>query len=122
MLIQSSNGVQYLASKAPISDNPLYNSRSLCYEMKSGASFGIVLSIGAVLFAILPNILPLQQHLAMAQLVPGSAPAPPPPTPVVGNKTVQLANTTTELANTTASVPAIRSGGAQPSCPPHCND
>jgi len=90
--------------------------------MKSGASFGTVLSIGAVLFAILPNILPLQQHLAMAQLVPGSAPAPPPPTPVVGNKTVQLANTTTEPANTTASVPAIRSGGAQPSCPPHCND
>jgi len=92
--------------------------------MKSGASFGfgIVLSIGAVLFAILPNILPLQQHLAMAQLVPGSAPAPPPPTPVVGNKTVQLANITAELANTTASAPAIRSGGAQPSCPPHCNE
>jgi hypothetical protein len=111
-----------MVSKAPISDNPLYNSRSLCYAMKSGASFGMVLSIGAVLFAISPNILPLQQHLAMAQLVPGSAPAPPPPTPVVGNKTVQLANTTTELANTTASVPAIRSGGAQPSCPPHCND
>jgi len=122
MLIQSSNGVQYMVSKAPISDNPLYNSRSVCYEMKSGASFGIVLSIGAVLFAILPNILPLQQHLVIAQLVPGSAPAPPPPTPVVGNKTVQLANTTTEPANTTASVPAIRSGGAQPSCPPHCND
>ena len=115
MLIQSSNGVQYMVSKAPISDNPLYNSRSLCYEMKSGASFGIVLSIGAVLFAILPNILPLQQHLAMAQLVPGSAPAPPPPTPVIGNKTA-------ELTNTTAEAPAIRSGGAQPSCPPHCNN
>jgi hypothetical protein len=99
----------------PISDNPLYISRSLCYEMKSGASFGLVLSIGAVLFAILPNILPLQQHLAMAQLVPGSAPAPPPPTPVIGNKTA-------ELTNTTAGAPAIRSGGAQPSCPPHCNN
>jgi hypothetical protein len=99
----------------PISDNPLYISRSLCYEMKSGASFGLVLIIGAVLFAILPNILPLQQHLAMAQLVPGSAPAPPPPTPVIGNKTA-------ELTNTTAEAPAIRSGGAQPSCPPHCNN
>jgi hypothetical protein len=99
----------------PISDNPLYISRSLCYEMKSGASFGLVLSIGAVLFAILPNILPLQQHLAMAQLVPGSTPAPPPPTPVIGNKTA-------ELTNTTAGAPAIRSGGAQPSCPPHCNN
>ena len=44
--------------------------------MKSRASVGMVLSIGAVLlFAIWPNILPLQQHLAMAQIVPGIAPA-----------------------------------------------
>ena len=95
MLIQSSNGVQYMVCRAPISDNPLYNSRSLCYEMNSGASFGIVLSIGAVLFAILPNILPLQQHLAMAQVVPGSAPP----------------------ANTTAGAPANTTAihGAQPS-------
>ena len=58
------------------------------------ASFGIVLSIGAVLFAIWPNILPLQQHLAMAQVVPGSAPA-----------------------NTTAGAPANTTAihGAQPS-------
>jgi hypothetical protein len=98
-----------------ISDNPLYSSSLLFYEMISGASFGIILSIGAVLFAILPNILPLQQHFAMAQLVPGSAPAPPPPAPVIGNKTAELTNTTSEA-------PAIRSGGAQPSCPPHCND
>jgi len=40
--------------------------------MISRASFGIILSIGAVLlFAILPNILLLQQHLATAQLIPG---------------------------------------------------
>ena len=42
----------------------------------SRASFGIVLSFGAVLFAIWPNILPLQQHLAMAQIIPGAARAP----------------------------------------------
>jgi hypothetical protein len=58
-----------------ISDNPLYNSRPLCYELISRVSFGIVLSIGAVLLAIWPNILPLQQHLAMAQVDEnGSAP------------------------------------------------
>jgi hypothetical protein len=40
--------------------------------MISKASFGIILSIGAVLlFAIWPNILLLQQHLATAQLIPG---------------------------------------------------
>ena len=45
--------------------------------MISRASFGIVLSIGAMLlFAIWPNILPLQQHLAMAQIIPGAARAP----------------------------------------------
>jgi hypothetical protein len=100
----------------PISDNPLYSSFSLSYEMISRvrASLGIILSIGAVLFAIWPNILPLQQHFAMAQLVPGSAPAPPPPYPVVGNNTVELGNATPgALGNATP--------GAQPSCPPHCN-
>ena|SRR5437763_9277115 len=88
----------------PISDNPLYSSRSLYYEMMFRASFGIVLSIGAVLFAIWPNILPLQQHLAMAQVVPGSAPPP--------------ANTTAGApANTTAGAPANTTAihGAQPS-------
>jgi hypothetical protein len=79
------------------------------------ASFGIVLSIGAVLFAIWPNILPLQQYLAMAQLVPGSAPAPPPPSPVIGNKSA-------EPANATAGALSNGTGGAQPSCPPHCNE
>ena len=66
--------------------------------MISRASFGIVLSIGAVLFAIWPNILPLQQHLAMAQVVPGSAPPP--------------ANTTAGApANTTAGAPANTTAG-----------
>ena len=60
--------------------------------MKSRASVGMVLSIGAVLlFAIWPNILPLQQHLAMAQIVPGSAPMAPSNQIVPGNTT---ANTT----------------------------
>ena|SRR5215510_14313634 len=111
-----------LDNRLSIGDNPLNSSRSLCYEMKSRASFGMVLCIGAVLFAIWPNILPLLQNLAMAQLVPGSAPAPPPPSPVIGNKTAELANTTAELANTTAGAPPIGVGGAQPSCPPHCNE
>ncbi len=45
--------------------------------MISRASLGIVSSIGALLlFAIWPNILPLQQHLAMAQIIPGAARAP----------------------------------------------
>ncbi|MFL6329638.1 MAG: hypothetical protein ACJ705_01345 [Nitrososphaeraceae archaeon] len=82
----------------PISDNPLYSSRSLYYEMVSRAYFGIVLSIGAVLFAIWPNILLLEQHLAMAQVVPGSAPPP--------------ANTTAGApANTTAGAPANTTAG-----------
>jgi hypothetical protein len=60
----------------------------------SRASFGIVLSIGAMLlFAIWLNIIPLQQHLAMAQTIPGvvrpppSGPAPAPssgPAPPIG--------------------------------------
>lgn len=46
--------------------------------MISRASFGIVLSIGAMLlFAIWPNIIPLQQHLAMAQTIPGVVRPPP---------------------------------------------
>ena len=45
--------------------------------MISRASLGIVSSIGALLlFSIWPNILPLQQHLAMAQIIPGAARAP----------------------------------------------
>ena len=65
-------------------------------EMISRAPFGIVLSIGAVLFAIWPNNLPLQQHLAMAQIVPGSAPIAP-------SNQVAPANTTAGApANTTA--------------------
>ena len=78
----------------PISDNPLYSSRSLHYEIMFRASFGIVLSIGAVLFAIWPHNLPLQQHIAMAQVIPGSAPPP---------------------ANTTAGVPANTTAGVPPS-------
>jgi hypothetical protein len=81
------------------------------------ASFGIVLSIGAVLFAIWPNILPLQQHLAMAQVVPGSAPPIHPSNQTVpGNTTAS--NTTasnTTASNTTASntTAGVR-GGALP--------
>jgi hypothetical protein len=87
--------------------------------MISRASFGIVLSIGAMLLlAIWPNIILLQQHLAMAQTIPGvvrpppSGPVPPPspsiPTAIGG---VIPANTTTAAgvpANTTtaAGVPA----------------
>jgi hypothetical protein len=61
----------------PISDNSLYSWHSLFCGMTSRPSFGIVSSIGAVLLlAIWPNILPLQQHLAMAQIVPGAARVP----------------------------------------------
>jgi hypothetical protein len=80
--------------------------------MISRASFGIVLSIGAMLlFAIWPNIILLQQHIAMAQIIPGvarpppSGPVPPPspsiPTAIGG---VLPANTTAAgaPANTTA--------------------
>jgi hypothetical protein len=64
-----------------------------------------------LLFAIWPNIIPLQQHLAMAQTIPGverpppSGPAPPPsssaPTAIGGGIPV---NTTAAgaPANTTA--------------------
>jgi hypothetical protein len=96
----------------PISDNPLYSSRSLYYEIMFRASFGIVLSIGAVLFAIWPHILPLQQHLAMAQVVPGSA---PPANTTAGQRLYDHlvpANTTAGVpANTTAGVPANTTAG-----------
>src|SRR2546425_12934309 len=68
--------------------------------MISRAPFGIVLSIGAVLFAIWPNNLPLQQHLAMAQIVPGSARIAPSNQVVPGNTTAGA------QANTTAGAPA----------------
>jgi hypothetical protein len=62
----------------------LYSWHSLYFGMISRASFGIVLSIGAMLlFAIWPNIIPLQQHLAMAQNIPGVA-RPPPSGPASG--------------------------------------
>ena len=68
--------------------------------MISRASFGIVSSIGALLLlAIWPNILPLQQHLAMAQIVPGAArvpPSGPPSGPAPANSTTTApANSTT---------------------------
>ena len=91
--------------------NSLYSWHSLYCGMISRASFGIVLSIGAMLlFAIWPNIIPLQQELAMAQTIPGvvrpppSGPAPPPsdsvPTAIGG----AIANFSHPLlgANTTA--------------------
>src|SRR2546428_5821371 len=83
-------------------------------EMISRAPFGIVLSIGAVLFAIWPNNLPLQQHLAMAQIVPGSAPIAPSNQVVPGNTTAGApANTTAGApANTTAGAPANTTAGA----------
>ena len=73
----------------------------------SRASFGIVLSFGAVLFAIWPNILPLQQHLAMAQIIPGAARAP-----TFGSVP---ANTTAGApANTTAGAPANTTAAEAP--------
>jgi hypothetical protein len=75
--------------------------------MMSRASFGIVLSFGAVLFAIWPNILPLQQHLAMAQIIPGAARAP-----TFGSVP---ANTTAGApANTTAGAPANTTAAGAP--------
>ncbi|MGC2667679.1 MAG: hypothetical protein WA220_00690 [Candidatus Nitrosopolaris sp.] len=67
--------------------------------MMSRASFGIVLSFGAVLFAIWPNFLPLQQHLAMAQIIPGAA-----RTPTFGSAS----------ANTTAGAPANTTAAGAP--------
>src|SRR6266487_4103616 len=82
--------------------------------MISRAPFGIILSIGSVLFAIWPNILPLQQQLAMAQIVPGRAPIAPSNQVVPGNTTAGApANTTAGApANTTAGAPANTTAGA----------
>jgi hypothetical protein len=91
----------------PISDNILYRSNSLRYDMISRASFGIVLSIEAILFTIWPHILPLQQHLAMAEIVPGSAPANttgPPANTNLGAPT-HAAHSAAHAANTTAGTP-----------------
>jgi hypothetical protein len=73
--------------------------------MISRASFGIILSIGAVLlFAIWPNILLLQQHLAAAQLVPGVVRVPPFGSSPANNTAAEAANMTAGQApaNTTA--------------------
>jgi hypothetical protein len=91
-----------------VGDNPLYSWRFLFHEMISRASFGIVLCIGAVLFAIWPNILPLQQYLAM--VIPYATPAEGAP----ANTTAGApANTTAGApANTTAGAPANTTAGA----------
>jgi hypothetical protein len=85
--------------------NSLYSWHSLYCGMISRASFGIVLSIGAMLlFAIWPNIIPLQQHLAMAQNVPGAV-RPPPSGPAPTTTTTPLpigAQHQLTPANTTA--------------------
>jgi hypothetical protein len=61
-------------------------------------SIGIILSIGAMLlFAIWPNILLLQQHLATAQLIPGVVRAP-----TFGS--IPADTTAAEAANNTAAV------------------
>ncbi len=77
--------------------------------MISRASFGIVLSIGAVLlFAVWPNIFPLQQHVAMAEIVPGSAPANTTAAGAPANPTGAPANPTA------AGAPANRTGAEAP--------
>jgi hypothetical protein len=79
----------------------------------SRAPFDIVLSFGAVLFAIWPNILPLQQHLAMAQIVPGAARVPTfgsvPTNTTAGAPTNTTAGAPT---NTTAGAPTNTTAGA----------
>ena len=76
--------------------------------MISRASFGIILSIGAVLlFAIWPNILPLQQHLATAQIIPGVVRVPPFGSSPADTTAAEAANMTAaeappHAANTTA--------------------
>ena len=84
-----------LDKRLPIRGNYLYSWHSLYCEMISRASFGIILSIGAVLlFAIWPNILLLQQHLATAQLVPGVVRVPPFGSSPANTTAVAPANTT----------------------------
>ena len=79
--------------------------------MISRASFGIILSIGAVLlFAIWPNILLLQQHLATAQLIPGVvrvAPfgSSPADTTAAEASNMTAAQAPANAANTTSSTP-----------------
>jgi hypothetical protein len=101
----------------PISDNYLYSWHSLYCEMISKASFGIILSIGAVLlFAIWPNILLLQQqHLATAQLIPGVERVPTFGSSPVDTTTAQAANMTAAQApaNTTAAQAPANTTAAQ---------
>lgn len=74
--------------------------------MISRASFGIVLSIGAVLLlAIGPNILLLQQHLATAQIIPGVSRAPTFGSAPANTTTTAAAPASTHAANTTAEAP-----------------
>ena len=96
-----------LDKRLPIRDNYLYSWHSLYCEMISRASFGIILSIGAVLlFAIWPNILLLQQHLATAQLIPGVVRVP-----TFGSSPADT--TAAEAANNIAAVaPNITAGQA----------
>lgn len=69
--------------------------------MISRASFGIVLSIGAVLLlAIGPNILLLQQHLATAQIIPGVSRAP-----TFGSSTANTATAAAPANTATAAAP-----------------
>jgi hypothetical protein len=95
----------------PVSDNYLYSWHSLYCEMISKASFGIILSIGAVLlFAIWPNILLLQQHLATAQLIPGVERVPTFGSSPADTTAAQAANMTAGQApanttNTTSATP-----------------
>jgi hypothetical protein len=95
----------------PISDNYLYSWHSLYCEMISKASFGIILSIGAVLlFAIWPNILLLQQHLATAQLIPGVERVPtfgslPADTTAAQAANMTAAQAPADTTNTTSATP-----------------
>jgi hypothetical protein len=116
LLIPSYN----LDKRLPISDNYLYSWHSLYCEMISRASFGIILSIGAVLLlAIWPNILPLQQHLATAQLIPGVVRVPPFGSSPPDTTTAQAANMTAaqapaNAANTTTAQAANMTAAQAP--------
>jgi hypothetical protein len=94
-----------LDKRLPIRGNYLYSWHSLYREMISRASFGIILSVGAVLlFAILPTILLLQQHLATAQLIPGVVREPTFGSSPADTTAAEAANNTAAVApgNTTA--------------------